>query len=337
MASIGIILPVEEKQNFSKKLLEEDNSDLLFSQQIEIEKKNKEIIEKQILSFLEKIKSKKNKQIRELITPGTKSKVGFLKEGYDKIYNINPIDRYNFLIDRYNEKNNRVDDIFLSRVPSCKIIRRLYDFYTWVSRLFLGAFMIISYYCYKCRNKIFHTSKSKVGMLVYKHYLFNENQDYYSLPRDSNASIDLDKPSFMLILYCSIFLIFSLYILAVFLMVMIIPNIIFTIYLSFALLIERLNKKRVKDFFANMLFDPKLDERNQLNDYIIVDSNSLKFYEGCSFYSCLVEKIVLDRPISLMTYGNLFKREFDILWKSWTKQVIGIISFLVLAFYLYYN
>ena len=320
---------------------DEDKADLLISASIEAETKEKII--KEILG--EKLISHhNNKKLMPKPKHLTKSKVGYLKEGYNNIYGINPIDRYNFVIDRYNEDSNRDNDIYLRRVPTVKIIRRLYDLYTWISRIIFAVFLVIAYYCYSFKYKksfnrdlsnvknssSISTRKNRTKVIAYRYYLFDENRDFFN--RNS------DNPGCYVIILGLLFLFLSLYVVLIFFFVMLIPNVIFTVYLSISLIIHRTNKHLQPDIFKNMINEPKLDEKAQLNDYVTVDSQSLKYYDGFSFYDKLSKlcgsKNILT-PQSFMLYGDLFANEYEILVRSFYRQISGIFCFALIGYMFY--
>lgn len=359
MASLGVILPIEE--NPKKKIinLDEDKSQLLLirdpNNKEEIEK---ETLRKKVLSFIEKIKIKNN-QISELsrISENNnikiknnkftslcyshkipKSKVGYIKEGYNSINGINPIDRYNFIIDRYNEDFNKLNQISLHRVPTIKVIRRIYDLYTWLCRLFFGVFLIITYHCYRYRYSKKDSNKNRAGLIVYKQYqsLFNENQDYFINTNSNDESSKL-YPSISYIIFGSLIIVFSIYMVFLFFIVMIVPNLLFTIYLAYSLAVHKYNQSKLgsKEIFSQMIYENKLDEKGQLNDYLIIDNSSMKYYEGCPYFEKiknLAKSKDMTRPQCFMLYGELFIREYQILTRAFYKQVFGISGFICLGY-----
>ncbi len=87
-----------------------------------------------------------------------------------------------------------------------------------------------------------------------------------------------------------------------------------------------------------MIHESKLDEKGQLNDYLIVDLSSLKYYEGCSYFQKLVrlsEEKDMTRPQSFMLYGDLFEREYEIISRAFYKQILGICGLMAFGFYFY--
>lgn len=323
-------------------LSDEDRAELLITNSIDALTKEKII--KEIIG--EKLLPNNGNSIKCNTKPKSlsKSKVGYLKEGYYNIYGINPIDRYNFVIDRYNEDINRDNEPFLRRVPSFKILRRLYDLYTWICRVIFGVFLVIAYYLYSFKynknknrdhnNNLNNSSNqsraNRRRVITYKLYLFDENQDYFN--RNS------DSPRCYLIVLGVLFLIFSFYMALVFFLVMLIPNVFFTIYLCISLIIHWKNIRRQPDIFKSMIYESKLDEKAQLNDYIIVDSKTLKYYDGFSFYEKLSKLHYYkesQNPQSFMLYGDLFANEYNILISSFYKQIIGILGFIGFGYMFY--
>jgi len=78
-----------------------------------------------------------------------KSKIGYIKEGFWIIFHINPIYRYNFLIDRYNEDINIYNKIMLHRIPLHKYISRYFDIYIYISRIIFAVILISLGICSK--------------------------------------------------------------------------------------------------------------------------------------------------------------------------------------------
>jgi hypothetical protein len=277
------------------------------------------------------------------------SKVGFLKEGYSYFKEINPIDRYNFVIDRYNEEFNRLGSKILKRIPSNKPLRKLYDMYTWLSRLFLSFSIIVFYYFllyiwkskYQRKKEFNFNLNEDIHMIqrntfrstlfTYKKYLLSDHQEFYSNSYER-------KFDFWIILQNLIFIAISIYIVLLFLVLMLVPNIFFTTYLLYAYYIHKLNTNLVNDIFANMLMDDSLDMKGQLNDYIIVQPGLLRFFYGTSFIEKL-DKLYSSRdkllPQVFMIYGHLFKREYDIIGKALFRQIISVVGFIILTIYYY--
>lgn len=125
---------------------------------------------------------------------------------------------------------------------------------------------------------------------------------------------------------------------------MLIPNVLFTFYLALAVIINLINKRRInskaENIFENMIFENKLDDKYQLNDYIKVNKLSLKYYKGFPYYEKLKE--IYKRKgksdnIFLMFYGNLFVREHEIINKSFLNQFIGFGIYLIIGYFIFYN
>jgi len=306
MANLGVIvIPIEK----IKKNDDEDKSALLIT--------NTHEIKIEVSKFLKEIKQKQKRQ--------TKCKTGYVKEGFHDIYGINPIDRYNFIIDRYNEDININENINLIRIPSIKILRRVYDMYTWICRLFFGVFLMIVYYGY--RYNYSNNKKNRAAMLSYRKYIIND---------DLNIT---KKHSVSFILLCVFVFCISLYFIIVFFFIMIIPNILFTVYLVISYFIHSKNKTKVKDIFSNMIYDIKLDEKGQLNDYLTIENqNAVKYYDGCSYYdklSKLSETRDFKTPETFMLYGDIFIREYEIISRSLYKQILNNITFMGVGYYFY--
>ena len=284
------------------------------------------------------------------VTNKYESKVGFLKEGYTYFKEINPIDRYNFVIERYNEEFNRIGNKILRKVPTNKAIKTLYNIYTWLSRMILSSSIIVVYYfllCvwkskYETRKEFNFTKKDdivqmkrgkfKSKLFAYKNYLLSDNKEFYSHYNENNISV-------WIILQSIIFFSISLYIILLFFILMLIPNIIFTVYLLYAYYIHRNNSQKVKNIFSNMILDDSLDVKCQLNDYIIIEPGAINLYYGSSFHDQL-ETLYNNRdkfkPQVFMVYGHLLKEEYGIIDRALFRQIISVVGFIILTIYYYY-
>jgi len=126
---------------------------------------------------------------------------------------------------------------------------------------------------------------------------------------------------------------------------MLIPNVLFTFYLSLGVIINLINtrkiKSKAKNIFENMIFENKMDDKYQLNDYIKVNRLTLKYYKGFSYYEKMKE--VYKRKgkngdnIYVMLYGNLFVREHEVINKSFINQFIGFGIYLIVGYLIYFN
>ncbi len=125
---------------------------------------------------------------------------------------------------------------------------------------------------------------------------------------------------------------------------MLIPNVLFTFYLGLAVIVNFINERRIKskaeNIFENMIFENKLDDKDQLNDYIKLNKLKLKHYKGFPYYEKLKE--VYKRKgkndnIYVMLYGNLFVREHEIINKGFLNQFIGFGVYLLIGYFIYYN
>jgi len=263
-----------------------------------------------------------------------KRKIGVLKEGYLQFYGINPINRYNFTIDRYNEDTNSVSNIKLTRVPIPKIFSRFFDLFIFLSRILLGVFLIISYYCSSYIYKKNSNTMNKARLITYKKYLLDDNNFY----------TQADKPSCLLVFICILFILFSLFLIFSLYFVMLIPVCFFTLYLLLAVLINLFNKSKIKNgvhnFYENMIFESKLDDKYQLNDYIKINKINLKYYKGFPYYDKLKEiykRKGKNDTLYIMLYGNLFIREHEIINKSFLNIFIGFGIYVIIGYFIYYN
>ena len=236
------------------------------------------------------------------------------------------MDRYNFVIDRYNEESNKINDIKLSKIKAPKLIRKIYDLYTWLSRIILGIFLIIIYYFYQYRYRIKITNQNKAKMITYKKYLINDNQDYIH----NEERITFVK--FFLVVICFII---SLYFLLLYFIVMIVPIIFFTIYLVYGYFIHFYNTKRVQNIFTNMIYESKLDDKGQLNDYILVNSNNIFQYSKFNYFPDLIKIYKYKGNQNIMIYGDLFICEYNIISRSLYLQIICMLILTILVYIVY--
>ena len=176
------------------------------------------------------------------------------------------------------------------------------------------------------------SNKFKSDLIVYKKYLLSDDKDFYSHYNEKKISI-------WIILQSIIFFSLSIYIILLFLIVMLIPNIFFTFYLGYAYFINKKNFILVKNIYSNMIFDDSLDMKSQLNDYIVIEPGAIKLYYGCTFYE-QIEKLYKSRdntvPQVFMIYGHLIKREYEIITKALFRQVVSVVGFIILTLYYYY-
>jgi hypothetical protein len=290
---------------------------------------------KNILNIQQDHKNNTDSNIIQGNSNKSKSKVGFIKEGYSQIHGINPIDRYNFVIDRYNEEFNQVRNIRLSKIPAYKIIKRLYDLYIWISRMIMGVFLVLTYYLYKYKYKRRNLTRYRAGLYAYRKYLIQED-DYFKY--QSPIEAHKGKSSYAILLTGIVLLCISLYLIVIFFLVMFLPNVIFTIYLFISLIIHKCNKSKLNDIFQNMIYESKLDENGQLNDYIIIDSATIKYYHLFSYYDKLLklyETREKSKPQCFMIYGDLFVREYNVLVSSFIRQLLSVLGFCIIG-YMYY-
>ncbi len=300
--------------NISNNMKEEQHENLIY---------NNQLTEILLQNFLGLNKSKKNKR-----------KIGMLKEGYLQFYGINPINRYNFTIDRYNDDVNTVSNIKLTRVPIPKIFSRFLDLFIFLSRILLGVFLIISYYSSSYIYKKNSNTINKARLISYKKYLLDDNNFYKQA----------DKPSCLLVFVCIIFIIFSLFLIFSLYFVMLIPISFFTLYLFLAVIINFYNKRKLdnksQNIYENMILENKLDDKYQLNDYIKVNKISMKYYKGFPYYNRIKEiykRKGKNDTIHIMLYGNLFVREHDIINKSFINVFIGFGIYLIIGYFIYHN
>ena len=87
----------------------------------------------------------------------TNSKISPVKLGYNSLNGINPISRYNFLIERYNEKINIYNGIKLRLIPFHKILGFIFDIYVyWVRILLAPLLMAFAEVSKKCNFKNYY-------------------------------------------------------------------------------------------------------------------------------------------------------------------------------------
>lgn len=125
---------------------------------------------------------------------------------------------------------------------------------------------------------------------------------------------------------------------------MLIPICFFTLYLLLAVIINHFNKSKIRNkaqnIYENMIFENKLDDKYQLNDYIKINKISLKYYKGFPYYDKLKEiykRKGKNDTIYIMLCGNLFIREHEIINKSFLNMFIGFGIYVIIGYLIYYN
>lgn len=322
---------------FEEELLNINTSDLNFNSESEKENiQNNQNNPNSNLDLNDQIQTEKYIQnILGISKKKNKRKINNLKEGYFHFYGINPIRRYNFTIDRYNEDVNKINNITLKRIPFPKILSHFFDFFIFLGRILLGIFLIIHYYISSYIYKKNSNTMNKARLITYKKYLLD----------DSNFYTKSEKPSCIMVFICIIIMVFSIFLIFSLYFVMMIPNILYTFYLMIGIFVDFYNKAKLKNLniYENMIFEAKLDDKCQLNDYIKVNKISLRYYKEFKYYDRLKEIFKKksysknDFSIHVMLYGNLFIREHKILNRSFLIQLINFSLYLVIGYFIYYH
>ena len=222
-----------------------------------------------------------------------KSKIGYIKDNFTYITHINPIYRYNFIVDRYNEDINKYNKITLHKIPIHKYISKIFDVYIYICRLIFAIFLISLGICRKDNT--------------YKNYLKSKPLKF------ENYYLIYIFTSFLgLFIIC--FLIYYFY------FIVLIPNFLASLLCIYGEFYAIKNKNMIQNnFFRNMIFDPELDNTNKLNDYITIVPNNIQNYSEMNYYKILVflyDKRCTDIPQQFMLYGKYFTYERDIIKNS---------------------
>jgi hypothetical protein len=228
-----------------------------------------------------------------------KSKIGMVKLGYNKFCDINPISRYNFLIDRYNEEINVYHNVYLKKIPFFRIFSLIYDFYIWWVRIIFAAFIfLVSEISKKFKLKSYHT--------YFKFYTI------ISIP-DENWNTE-NNIRFLILSLCSIA--FHLFCLFKFFWVIFISVTVFFIILLYAnFFVKKNNLKIRKNMYKNMIFDEKINKSKYLNDYITVNPGNVEEYSSCTYYNVLLylyRSRDYSIPQQFMLYGNILRNEKNV-------------------------
>jgi hypothetical protein len=239
-----------------------------------------------------------------------KSRIGNTKEGYWKFGYINPLSRYNFIIDRYNEEINKVNEIVLTPIPFNSYFRFFYDLICLTWRITFGLPIMLVSLIVKHLNP---------------HMYFNSILPFYSYKGNSTAPY---RENNLIILILSILLLATLVLSLVFY-----PVIAFTLPLCgfffdvYGVVYFMYNKKLIgKNFYKNMIYDENM-QNNMLNDYITIIPNTIESFSKVCYYTYLqylYKKKNTLIPQHFMTYGKLFKMENKILIRSLYINVIAL-------------
>jgi hypothetical protein len=228
-----------------------------------------------------------------------KSKIGKVKLGYNKFYDINPISRYNFFIDRYNEEINVYHKIRLIKIPFYRFLCIMFDFYTIWSRILFAAFRIII-------SEIAKKFKLKTYQIYFKFYALKGITDE-NWNTESNIK-------FLILSICSLAL--HLICLFKFIWLIFIPVTVFFIILLYAnFFVKKNNLKIRKNTFINMIYDEKINKSQILNDYITVTPGNVEEFSSCTYYNVLLylyRSRDFTLPQQFMLYGHLFRNEKNV-------------------------
>jgi hypothetical protein len=253
------------------------------------------------------------------------SRIGEVKEGFWILSHINPISRYNFMIERYNEEMNKFNDITLRRIPFSHYLRLLYDFMIIIWRITFALPLIL-----------ISIIMAKRGWLT----SYNELFIFYSLSgnptlpyRENNLLLFFISIPFLGLLY----ILLVSYPLPVFLFV--------TLSLAFDLygfIYYRYNRDSIgKHMYRNMVYDEGM-AYERLNDYITVVPHTIESFANYSYYTFLqylYKKKDMTIPQYFMTYGRQFVRENTVIVRAlYVDAVAFLISgMMCLSYYVYNN
>ena len=84
-----------------------------------------------------------------------------------------------------------------------------------------------------------------------------------------------------------------------------------------------------------MLYDNKLDEKGQLNDYILVNESNIFQYSKFSYYHELIKKYKYNGHQNMMIYGDLFVSEYNIIERSFYIQLISAFVLTIIGYIIY--
>jgi hypothetical protein len=276
-------------------------------------------------SFLQPIKNDKAKANYSVkIKQPYSSKIGYVKEGFTKYKGINPVARYNFIIERYNEEINRYKGIFLRKIPFTKFLHKVYDFHAFYSRLTMGLILIFLSALHR-RHKRIRTPYT----IFFQYYNVSSQIEF-----ESHGNVHWIFIILSLILLCLniIFVLLFYFVIMVHLLVfMVISIYAYYYYRKNMLIIE-------ENLFRNMVFDEEIDKTHKLNDYIVVNPGGTSEFLGTPLYTFLLflyRKRDTSVPQMFMTYGNSFKREIKIIPLNMVIQII-LFSVVTVAGTLFY-
>lgn len=252
------------------------------------------------------------------------SKIGYVKLGFWKLSKINPVARYNFYIERYNEEINQYNNIKLKTIPMNKYVSKIFDIYTLYCRILLGIYLII-----------YSSIAKSYNLQSYKYY------HYYNIDGSEESSIwAYEKNRNRIFIIFSIICILINFLLAIYLFWVIFAIVSFiTLGMIFSMYYVRKNSKKIKNnFYRNMIFDEELDKTSKLNDYILINPGTVEEYLGCPYYTFLLflyRKRDTTIPQHFMLYGNNYKYEKGVVWDALIYHLIYLAGMVLVVSIIY--
>jgi hypothetical protein len=240
-----------------------------------------------------------------------KSKIGTVRDGFWINSNINPITRYNFVIERYNQDINKYNDIELYKIPFNSLMSKIFDIYIFSMRLVFAIFLMI-------KTGIAYKLGSKSYDSHYKYYAYNQT-----------------RKNWILVLF-SIICLFSIAMIIYYCYFILVLTCIFGIVLTFYGQIYVARNERLIDrhFYKKMIYDKDLDTTNKLNDYITISPGTVESFNRLPYYKILLflyNNRDQNVPQQLMTYSSNFVKELKIIRKSLINHLLWLIFIIVLG------
>ena len=242
-------------------------------------------------------------------------KIGIVKEGFHILQKSNPVSRYNFIIDRYNEDINKVNGIALNRIELCSCLLRFFDLFTWLRRMNYAVFlMIFSYYSYYKWRKYY--------LLIFQ---------FYSWQRIT--SMGSANNNFLLVLLSLICNIITILLLIFCFYILLIPMIIMLGIMTYAFILHSRNKGLIigqeLNIYNNMIYDNNLNEEKceKINEYITILPGGLNDFVDFNYYHELSRKYKKRKqniPQQFMLYSNYYINEWTTLEKTTIMIIIEI-------------
>jgi hypothetical protein len=238
-----------------------------------------------------------------------KSKIGLLKEGFWLIEDINPIARYNFVIDRYNQDINKYNDIELDKIPFPKILNKIFDYYILFLRHTFAILLM-------AQTGMAYIFGSRNYDNLHKYYAYNQTKKNWIVVL---LSILGSIGVYFVMYYCY----FALLIHSIF-------GVIITIYGQTYVFN---NENRIDiHFYKNMIFDQELDTTNKLNDFITIAPGTIDSFRKLPYFKILNYQYNNrddNFPQQFMLYSTNLTRELKSIKKCLVKHIIVLLTILL--------